>query len=154
MKFFGKISAIALFLNAVLFSIFSCNNKNTSNQPLYSTVDTVIVNDMVDSYLNKLIDKDYDNAFKMLSIVRRDTVMPINDSLKAQLLNQFETLPVLKYIKTSEEWTNIDPILFNYSITFAEFDDKSIPNTYNMTLQPIRKEGIWYLTFPGRMVNK
>ena len=80
--------------------------------------------------------------------------MPINDSLKNQLLMQFETMPVLDYTKTSEDWTDIDPILFTYSIKFADFADKTIPCTYNLTLQPIRKNGLWYLTFPGKMVNK
>lgn len=134
---------------------FGCSGKKESQKtPLYLAVDTIIVNDMMQSYLNKLMVKDYDEAFKMLWIVRRDTVMPINDSLKNQLLTQFETMPVLDYTKRSEDWTDIDPILFTYSIKFADFADKAIPCTYNLTLQPIRKNGLWYLTFPGKMVNK
>lgn len=155
MNIFTKSFSFLLILFCALESFFSCNSqKSSDNQPLYLPVDTIIVYDMVEGYLNKLVDKDYASAFKMLSIVRKDTVHPISDSLSIQLLRQFQTLPVMKYERTSVDWTDIDPILFNYSITFAEFEDKSIPCTYNMTLQPIRKEGIWYLTFPGKLVNK
>lgn len=128
----------------------SRGNKQVHQKPLYTADDTIIVTNLVESYLNCLHENQFDAALNMLSEISHDSVMPISDSLRNILLNQFNYFPVLKYEKYSETWTDSDPILMSYNITFAEDPEGQVPYITKMVLQPIRKDGYWYLTVPKR----
>ena len=163
MKYLVRFSF--LFIAAAM--LFACGGKNVKNVDAEeitdpredqhmqrSQVDTLGILYLVNDYLTKLKDNNIDSAMALLYEASGDTVLPISDTKKAEVLQMVKNFPVLKY--------NIDQILMyseqdtevRYTIEFFEKTaDDPRPNTLQCVINPRRVGYYWYLTIPDRKVE-
>lgn len=150
-----KFSYMLLAVLALMF-VVACTEKKKEPVPMgvqaemeLSAEDTTAVQELADSYMELLKNKQYDEAMQMLYYVDSlQDIIPIPEVQKQNTLRMLQTFPVLDY--------HCDGIIFHkemdsqikYTIEFFEKDPEhpEIPNTTAMYLKPMRKDGKWYLT--------
>lgn len=155
----------SLAVIAVGIILFSCGNKNQNNDAdiadvidpredqtmQRSGVDTAGVLYLVNDYLRKLQENKIDSAMEMLYEADGDTVVPISDKNKAEIIENLKVFPVLKYtinnlLMYSEQDTEV-----RYTIEyFKKTPDNPMSNTLQCVINPRRVGYYWYLTIPKR----
>lgn len=146
-RLFVAIS-IAFALSSLVLS--SCSSKNESNEPIYSSADTIQVETMIKTYLTDLQNKDYEGAVSQLKVLYGNTVKELTEDQHKELVAYYTQMPVLAYKLKSMRWNCRDLINYVYDIEFFEKNPEiAIPNTYKITLVPVRINGQWYLTLEG-----
>lgn len=148
---YNKLFSVIVFF--VLLTFASCSRNSNSSQPLYTSADTTLVYEMADSYLSLLHDNRFDDALNMLFEVSNDSIVPISEESRNNYFTQFETFPVVSFERTAVDWNDWS-ILLNYRICFSENSTNSTPFFYNIQLQPVRKDGLWYLTTVNKSTVK
>lgn len=125
----------------------SFDNPRTSNTMQRTKTDTMAVLYNVDKYLTYLKEEKVDSAMEMLYEASGDTVLPISEKRKAEVLQNIKNFPVLSYkIDELRMFTEQDTEV-RYTITFFEKDDNDPrQNTLQCVINPRRVGYYWFLT--------
>lgn len=146
-------SVILLFVGISVFS--SCSSKKedkiipSSHDQFVSTltsVDTTEVLNLCQEFFSKLTQGDKEGAIAMLSL-STDTgdLLDMNDDKKTQLTRQFTMFPVLDNHLVDYKFGDAADNLMRFKVVFAR-DEQGKEEVINFGLNPIRKDGKWYLT--------
>jgi len=132
-------------------SCSSCSgNKNesqTDSVPTFSKADTTEVLKMAETYLTHLKNKEYDAALSMLYFVENDSVKPLPEKEKQNIIAQQNIFPVLDFKLESFKFASEFNVEATYSIEFFKKQDPDDPiqNTIRITFAPVKSDGTWYL---------
>lgn len=146
-------SVILLFVGISVFS--SCSSKKedkiipSSHDQFVSTLtsaDTTEVLNLCQEFFSKLTQGDKEGAIAMLSL-STDTgdLLDMNDDKKTQLTRQFTMFPVLDNHLVDYKFGDAADNLMRFKVVFAR-DEQGKEEVINFGLNPIRKDGKWYLT--------
>lgn len=114
---------------------------------MFNSADTVLVNQLADSFMSELQAGNFDTALDRLYNVGPDQLEIIGDEEKNQLKEYFSAFPVLRYQLKSTEWKNVYEVVYLYSFEFFEKPEgENMPNTMNLTLKPMKISDQWFLT--------
>lgn len=111
--------------------------------------DTLIVDQLATEYIEHLKNKEYEAALAMLYYLDPDSaVVPLPRNLAIRQMQIYHVFPVLDYKFESIRFRTESDCQVKYVITFDKAAEGEDPNKYttSMYLQPIRREGQWYLT--------
>ena len=151
-----------LFAVVVAVLLFSCGNKNQApveapeevdlreDQTMTrSGIDTMAILHLVNDYLTKLKENKIDSALDMLYEADGDTVVPLSDKGKAEILETLKSFPVLKYqIKSLNMFSEQDTEVRYIIEYFEKTKDNPMQNTLQCVINPRRVGYYWYLTVP------
>lgn len=147
-----------LFISLVMV-MASCSDKKSSQKeitaddiPTFVKADTTIITKIAEEYLELLKVQDYENAFRKLYIIDKNSQPhPIPDDEKTRLLTQTKTFPVLNYKLVEQEFIDEYNVTLAYEIEFFEKDPSNpIPNTIRMVFNPQRINADWYLCIANK----
>lgn len=151
-----KIFTLFLFSSFLLIAL-NCSSKKQEQEeytPIYSSADTIQVMNLITSYLDNLQAKEYDTAVNGLKVLLGTHVIDLTQVQKDELIAYYKQMPVLSYSLMDKTWNDRDLVTFIYNIEFFEKPEgENIPNTYKITLVPVRINDKWYLTLGGRNFN-
>jgi hypothetical protein len=153
-----KCSFFVLFALIICLSFVSCSKKRTIKdaeadyvlQPemILAKSDTTEVLSLTNLFLNNLKYKKLDNAIAMLYYLNKEKIVALPKTLeKRERMTMGELLGCPKY--------TIDNVIFlketdcKVSITVTLFNKKpgeNIPNQSGLIINPVRRNGKWYLT--------
>ena len=109
--------------------------------------DTMAVLYNVEKYLTYLKEQKVDSALAMLYEASGDTVLPISEKRKAEVLQTIRNFPVLRYEITALKMYNEQDTEVRYTIEFFEKDaGDPRPNTLQCVINPRRVGYYWFLT--------
>lgn len=111
--------------------------------------DTIIVDQLSTEYIEHLKNKEFDAALAMLYYLDPDSaVVPLPRNLAIRQMQIFHMFPVLDYKFESIRFRTESDCQVKFIITFDEPAEGETVNKYttSMYLQPVRREGQWYLT--------
>ena len=151
-----------LFAVVAAVLLFSCGNKNQApveapeevdpredQTMVRSGVDTMAILHLVNDYLTKLKENKIDSALDMLYEADGDTVVPLSDKGKAEILETLKSFPVLKYqIKSLNMFSEQDTEVRYIIEYFEKTKDNPMQNTLQCVINPRRVGYYWYLTVP------
>ena len=163
MKIFNQL-LIGCTLAGSLFlaSCSSCSNEKKADiwrssgvadtVPTFCKEDTTEVLQMAETYLTHLKNKQYDAALSMLHEIVNDSVKPISQEDKQNILRQQEVFPVLDYHLESYEFVNEHKVQLTFSIEFFKKENENDPiqNTIRINFAPQRINATWYLTLMNK----
>ena len=144
---------ISLFLAVLLMlTVFvGCSNKKAPTQKkveyAFSHQDSIEVLNLVNQFKGYLEENDLRSAVEMLSIVKGDSLLPLEP---IQQRRQAMALSMVRGVKY-----DIDYMMFHsdrnnevkMNITLFEKDENDPrPNTIAFFFRPVRHEGQWFLT--------
>lgn len=143
---------------ALLFCVFvaivmsACSSKNDKIvYHIYSSADTIKVNEMVNGYMTDLQSKDYESAINRLKVLQGPKVIDLTEEQRSELISYYKQMPVLRYKLADMLWNDRDLINFKYNVEFFDVPEgENMPNTYKINLVPVRINDVWYLTLGGR----
>lgn len=143
---------------ALLFCVFvaivmsACSSKNDKIvYHIYSSADTIKVNEMVNGYMTDLQSKDYESAINRLKVLQGPKVIDLTEEQRNELISYYKQMPVLRYKLVDMLWNDRDLINFKYNVEFFDVPEgENMPNTYKINLVPVRINDVWYLTLGGR----
>lgn len=138
---------------AFLFVCTSCSKKQEpkAERPLFSAADTAQVLSMVNGFMTDMQAKNYDAAIGSLKVLNGAMVKDLTDDERKDLIGYYKTFPVLTYKLVDQLWNDRDLIHYTYSVEFFEKPEGvEMPNTYKLTLVPVRIDNVWYLTLGSR----
>ena len=143
---------------ALLFCVFvaivmsACSSKNDKIvYHIYSSADTIKVNEMVNGYMTDLQSKDYESAINRLKVLQGPKVIDLTEEQRSELISYYKQMPVLRYKLADMLWNDRDLISFKYNVEFFDVPEgENMPNTYKINLVPVRINDVWYLTLGGR----
>lgn len=143
---------------ALLFCVFvaivmsACSSKNDKIvYHIYSSADTIKVNEMVNGYMTDLQSKDYESAINRLKVLQGPKVIDLTEEQRSELISYYKQMPVLRYKLVDMLWNDRDLINFKYNVEFFDVPEgENMPNTYKINLVPVRINDVWYLTLGGR----
>lgn len=133
--------------------VIACNNskKQQENKGLFSKEDTTEVIRLATEYLEHLKNKDFDNAIKMLHLVKGDSIYSLSTEEQENLMQQYMSFPVLSYNIENLYLTGVRSTEIVYRIEFFEKQEKDKrPNTLKFRLNPQRINNVWYLSVLNR----
>lgn len=153
-----------LFAVSAILVTFSCNSKKdkveAENKELpldpresatmqRTMTDTLAVLYNTKQYLRLLQENKVDSALAMLYEASGDTVVPLSEVHKAEVLQNIQNFPVRKYkIDRLEMFSETDTEVY-YTIEYFEKPESDPrPNTLQCVLAPKRVGYYWYLTIP------
>ena len=129
----------------------ACSSKKEKYVPLYSSADTVQVESMIQTFLTDLQNKDYECAVGQLKELHGPSVKDLTETKHKELVKYYTQMPVLSYKLHQMTWNDRDFVNFIYDVEFFKKEPgQNIPNTYKISLTPIRINGVWYLTLGER----
>lgn len=99
-------------------------------------------------YLDFLKEQQLDSAMNMLYVASGDTVLPITEEAKAQVLRTLTMFPVLDYEIDKVQMFSEDNTEVHYTIKYFESDDADANNTLKCVLSAIRVGYYWHLVVP------
>ena len=111
--------------------------------------DTIIVDQLSTEFIEHLKNQEYEDAISMLYYLDPDSsVVPLPRNLAIRQEQIFHIFPVLDYKIESIRFRTESDCQVKFVITFFEKTDPEDRrnNTTSMYLQPVRREGQWYLT--------
>ena len=111
--------------------------------------DTIIVDQLSTEFVEHLKNKEYSEAISMLYYLDPDSaIVPLPRNLAIRQEQIFRVFPVLDYRCESIRFRTESDCQVKFVITFFQKTDPSDKrdNTTSLYLQPIRREGQWYLT--------
>ena len=146
---------IALFVFSFIFLslITSCNNqkgKEISAHDAFisslTTADTTEVLNLCQDFFTKLNAGDKEAAVAMLSLSNDSgEVLPMTEEKALSLVRQFTLFPVLDNHLEDYIFGDAADNLMRFKVVFAK-DENGKEESINFGLNPIRKDGKWYLT--------
>ena len=146
---------IFVFLSFVGISYFSsCSPKADKNETTshdmfvasLTSADTTEVLNMCQEFFTKLAQGDKESAFAMLSLsTDSGEVIAMTEEKIQQLTRQFTMFPVLDNHLVEYTFGDAADNLMKFKVVFAK-DEQGKEDAINFGLNPIRKDGKWYLT--------
>ena len=114
-----------------------------------TNTDTLSVLYNVRKYLDFLKANQTDSAMQMLYELDSDTVVPMSDKRKNEILQQLQVFPVLSYTIDQMQMFSETDCEVRYTIEYfkKEAGDPR-PNTLQCVIKPVRIGYYWYLTIP------
>ena len=111
-----------------------------------TSADTTEVLNMCQEFFTKLSQGDKAGAIGMLSLSDSlGAVLPMTEEKSQQLTKQFSLFPVLDNHLISYTFGSAADNLMKFKVVFAK-DEDGKEEAINFGLNPIRKDGKWYLT--------
>lgn len=111
-----------------------------------TSADTAEVLNMCQEFFSKLSQGDKESAFAMLSLSSDSgEVIAMTEEKIQQLTRQFTMFPVLENHLVEYTFGDAADNLMKYKVVFAK-DENGKEEAINFGLNPIRKDGKWYLT--------
>lgn len=108
--------------------------------------DTTYVIKMAEHYLDLIKEREYEEAFGMLTEIIDEEPNEFSEEKMTELYNFYSAFPVLDYTIVGMEFKNEYNVRLVYKIKFFENEEGSnIPNTYKITFAPQRLNATWYL---------
>ena len=160
---FMKNSVKFLLFVFTVSLVFACSGKKDqapANNDSYqdpredasmqrTMTDTLAVLYNVKKYLSFLKENQVDSAISMLYESVNDSVVPISEHRKSEILQQLKSFPVLDYqIDMVRMFSEYDCEV-NYTIKYFEKDPNNpMQNTLQCQIKPVRYGYYWYLTIP------
>ncbi len=88
------------------------------------------------------------DAVSMLKTIDAETgdIIPVTDEQRVRLEKRFALFPVVEYEIESYRFSTSDDNEMTYRITFEEPKAGEIPATIRLQWNPVKKDGVWYLT--------
>ena len=132
----------------------SCSKKQEKSEPSahdqfvasLTTADTTEVLNMCQEFFTKLSQGDKEGAIAMLSLsTDSGEVIAMTDEKIQQLTRQFTMFPVLDNHLVEYTFGDAADNLMKFKVVFAK-DEQGKEDAINFGLNPIRKDGKWYLT--------
>ncbi|MBO5186509.1 MAG: hypothetical protein J6B91_05600 [Prevotella sp.] len=152
-KLFTAIIVIAVF-SLCFGSCSGCSSdkdKGTDTIPMFVKADTMEVLNLVEQYLDKVRNKEYDAAIAMLCVMENDSVKPLGEELEEEIRVQQQTFPVLDYHVEDMEFINENNVRVTYAIEFFKKEpDSKIKNTIRLSFAPQRINAVWHLELLDR----
>ena len=109
--------------------------------------DTMAVLYNVEKYLTYLKEQKVDSALNMLYEASGDTVLPISEKRKSEVLQTIQNFPVLSYEITGLKMYTEQDTEVRYTIEFFEKEEGDPrPNTLQCVINPRRVGYYWFLT--------
>jgi len=157
-----KNSVKFLLLAFTASLVFACSGKkeqapvdDTYKDPRESeymqrtNTDTLSVLYNVQKYLKFLQENQTDSAMAMLYELDNDSVTPMSDKRKNEILQQLQVFPVLSYTIDQMQMFSETDCEVRYTIEYfkKEAGDPR-PNTLQCVIKPVRIGYYWYLTIP------
>lgn len=111
-----------------------------------SSADTTEVLSLCEDFFTKLASGEKDAALSMLSLSNDSgQVLPMSDEKLQSLMSQFTLFPVLDQHLVDYKFGDAADNLMRFKVVFAK-DEQGKEESINFGLNPIRKDGKWYLT--------
>lgn len=151
------ISLIIVSFSIVIYDSCSGNKQpQGNNEPMFSSADTSLVSQLTEQFMSELQSGNFDAAFSRLYDIGPDHLNNISEDERKELKEYFSAFPVLRYNLKSTEWRNVYEVRYHYSFEFFEKPEgeEAIPNTMNLTLNPVKLNDEWFLTLQNKSVNK
>lgn len=142
----------------VSLAVFSCGKKEKKPQAIgseylrpatmqYSKQDTAEINTIVEKYVGLVSSRNFEEAADMLYTVRNDSVIPYDDKMKKGFCAAYRQFPIYaakitSMVLRSDKNNQVDICL---QIT-QDGDISANKGTTTMSLNPVVKDGKWYLT--------
>ena len=132
----------------------SCSKKQEKAEPSahdqfvasLTTADTTEVLNMCQDFFTKLSQGDKEGAIAMLSLsTDSGEVIAMTEEKIQQLTRQFTMFPVLDNHLVEYTFGEAADNLMKFKVVFAK-DEQGKEDAINFGLNPIRKDGKWYLT--------
>lgn len=164
-----KRSLYVLCLLAVVAIVSCTDGKGDSKQETEVNVDprmdvqmertnadSMAIIRLTKDYLDKLKADDIDGALAML--YERDStgaVKPASEQKKAEMRQTYNAFPVVDYEITRMTLFSEDDTEVFFTVKFFETtpETEGMPNTVKQAIQPLRRDGQWYVTIPGVIVG-
>lgn len=148
-----KIFYFALVSFLGLAVLASCTNKEKSDASAHdqfiaslTSADTTEVLNMCQEFFTKLSQGDKEGAIAMLSLsTDSGEVIAMSEEKIQQLTRQFTLFPVLDNHLVEYTFGEAADNLMKFKVVFAK-DENGKEEAINFGLNPIRKDGKWYLT--------
>ncbi len=150
-----KILYFALFFISASLAISSCSTKSeqTSGPSSHdafvaslSSADTAEVLNLCQEFFSKLTSGNKDAAIGMLSLSNDSgIILPMTDEKIQSLTKQFTLFPVLDNHLVDYTFGDAADNLMRFKVVFSK-DEQGNEDAINFGLNPIRKDGKWYLT--------
>ncbi len=145
-----------ILLTFVVISFFdSCTSKKeekvepSAHDQFVATLtdaDTTEVLNMCQDFFTKLAAGDKEAAIGMLSLSNDSGVIsPMTDEKAQSLIKQFTLFPVLDNHLVDFQFGDAADNLMRFKVVFSK-DEQGKEDAINFGLNPIRKDGKWYLT--------
>lgn len=113
----------------------------------YTHQDSVQIRQLVDTYISCLTSHDIESVCDMLYFVRNDSLLPLTDHRRKGLSQMLAQLPIydceMKSMILRSDKNNA--VQLSLRITEEE-DEQKGAGFMNMSINPVYKEGNWYLT--------
>lgn len=149
-----KIFPLVLTLLFLSLAISSCSksakNSEVSSHDAFiatlTTEDTTEVLNLCQDFFTKLASGDKEAAINMLSLSNDSCqIIPMTEEKKQSLIKQFTIFPVLDNHLVDYTFGDAADNLMRFKVVFAK-DEQGKEDAINFGLNPIRKDGKWYLT--------
>lgn len=152
-----KIYRLAAYA-CIILALSSCGSKKEKTKALgskylrpatmqYSKQDTADINTIVEKYVGLIGSRNFEDAANMLYIVRNDSVIPYDDKLKKGFCAAYSQFPIYAVKVTSMVLRSDKNNQVDVSLQIIEDGDISAnKGTTTMSLNPVVKDGKWYLT--------
>lgn len=136
---------------SLTFALNSCTGSSDSKEQgrretPFNGADSTAVLDLVNDYMTKVQNKDYDGAVAMLYEFHDSVYHEISDSAKQKMIAQHKVFPVLRYKVAHIEVDSFRNASITCSIEFFEKDpDDSIQNTIRIAFDSRQVNNEWKL---------
>ena len=108
--------------------------------------DTIIVDQLSTEFIEHLKNQEYSDAIAMLYYLDPDSsIVPMPRNLAIRQEQIFRTFPVLDYRFESIRFRTETDCQVKFNFTFSR-NAEGKDHTTSLYLQPIRRDGQWYLT--------
>ena len=134
--------------------LFSCSKKSSSEEQSshslfiasLSYADTTEVLNLCQDFFSRLAAGDKESAIGMLSLSNDSgMILPLSEEKLQSLTRQFTLFPVLDNHLVDYTFGDASDNLIRFKVVFSK-DDQGKEESINFGLNPIRKDGKWYLT--------
>lgn len=152
MKKQNLLYILSLIISCCLFSCSEKRKQCTTPKEQFlmelTSEDTAQVLRLSQSCMDTLKNGNIDEALKMMYVMQNGKVIPLPDEKESQLRKNFNYFPVINYKLEYYSFSDTDNNDVKFQIKFCEQinpNDKA-PNTIGFMFNPIKINGVWYLT--------
>lgn len=154
----------SVFFVLGLFSLtmvyVSCKHEKSAeiedSKPVtvFSKEDTTSVMSLVNTFVEKLQAKQFKEATSMIYFLEGDSICELNEQ---QFNTQISSFARIRGIRYELEYIKLETEKFNDAkiniVLFDKKDDDPRPNGVGLHLNPVRRDGKWYLTTPNTLTD-
>jgi len=123
------------------------DDQNTEPVIVFSKEDSTTVRNLVNTFIERLQENKISEAVSMIYFLDGDSICELNDT---QFKNQARSLARVRGIRYDLEYIKIQDEKFNDAkiniVLFDKQEGDTRPNGVAFHLNPVRREGEWYLT--------